>query len=1069
MLFRPSPTGGFKPSALSIHARTHGMKAYSVPAVYRVAAALVLALFTFVGPVSAATSSVTTVAQAQPQATINGHVTGSSAAGLAGATVNLDGPARASTTTDASGDFTFTVPPGAYTINVNKGGYQAGTSDVLATSGAVVSVNVGLTEASLGNLQVIGRSSANSTGNAAKFNISSASTAQLTAAQIQIRNVPDVAKLVATLPGIIATTNSSSTNSFFRIHGLGQESLVTVDGHPISSGVAGTYLDQFTSSALIGSVDLLKGAGLNGPTSGEAGAGILNFRTPDFSPKDTAFVKGGLDQYFGSFYSFLANFNIGKFSFVLGDSFSGYRGNTFDQSAYGLVAPGGNNGSRIAPNFTSMAPTNLTNNLIAYSNDYSATQRLNSQLAKVRFKFSDATSIAFEAFALQAQWSPQGASYGQFNGFATIPQCLTKGVAANGAGCLPNSVYNSPFTTNAIGLSSVPLYTYFPGTQIQNSNPNFNLDFKTTFKNDTLLLRPYTATITRLLDGSAESSVYGNGPNQAAQGSFLVTSNANCQVQFINPTAAGGAKGPCYAGGAAAATPGFVNSTAGFPTIFPVTTAAGSVNCAVAPFCYTTETQQQNNGIWGFGSPMTQLEVDKLAGYTFTYIHPVANNIYSLSIDHYYNDTVSYQNDGSPLVPGCAFTQLGGVPVNANGTALNPADPALQPGCTLVGPGGNNTITYKPTQLAIPETFASVTAYSLTAQFQLSPKLEFDFGNYLTTYKIYGQQESPTFIASYVAAQQALGDTVNTNLAPIVLSGFVNSASHYDPHFGLVYRPTPNLVIRATGGSAITIPYASLVSGLQTVTQTTSSITITAPNPGLKPETTTSLDLGSDYRLKDGTVFSVDLFSDFVHNTWLTNVVAVPAPAGFAPNGVYFLSTTFNGWGRWSRGIEFNVANLPQLGFGYNLSFTYNRLNYLNEPDSYLTAAPTQTFNIIQDYGYPYDKGYLNLQYAWARNSLLRLGTDFEGNWNPANYKAYFLLDAGLAIGIGGGWQFLTTVENLNNFTFGAPLGHAVAFQGNVPPQVQIINGQYVYNNGASRGLVQPTPQTFRFSLSKRF
>ena len=1028
-----------------------------------VRAAVVFALLALAGPIAAAASGETTLAQApQPIATISGHVNGSAARGIGGAAVILDGPVRASTTTDAAGAFTFAVAPGVYTITVNKGGYQTGSTEVVAAGGTTVDITVGLTESSLGNLQVIGRTSAGATQNAAKFNISSSASATLAQAQIQERGLPDIAKLVNTLPGIIATTNSSSTNSFFRIHGLGQESLITVDGHPISSGVSGTYLDQFTSSALIGSVDLLKGAGLNGPTAGEAGAGILNFRTPEFSAKDKGYFQGGYDNYGGSFFTALVDVNVGdKLSFILGDSFSGYRGNAYGQSAYGLVAPGGVNGTKVAPNFTYLTPY-LTNNLIAYQDDYSSTQRLNSQLAKVRYKFSDATSLAFEFFGLQSQLSPEGSAYGQFNGFATIPQCLTKGVAANGAGCLPNSVYNSPFATSAIGQTNVPLYTYFPGTVITNNNPNFNLDFKTTIGNDTLLLRPYTATINRLLDGSDENSVYGNGPSQAAQGSYLVNSNANCQVQFISPTAAGGAKGPCYAPGSAAGTPGYVTSTTGFGTAFPVTTNGG-LNCAVAPYCYTTETQQDNAGVWGFGAPMTQQEVDKLAGYTFTYIHPVANNIYNFSIDHYYNDTVSYQNDASPLAAGCAFTQLGG---NA---PKNPADPGYQPGCNLIGPGGTNQITYKPTPLAIPETFQSVTEYSLTAQFQLRRDLEFDFGSYLTTYKILGQQESPTFIASFVAAQQAAKDPVNTNIAPIVLSGFVNSYSHYDPHFGFVFRPKPNLVIRATAGSSMTIPYASLVSGLQTVTTTTSSITITAPNPTLLPESTVSEDLGGDYRLKNGTIFSVDLFNDFVHNTWLTNTSQIPAPEGFAPTGTYYLSTTFNGSGRWSRGFEFNVADLPQMGFGYNVSYTFNRLNYVNEPDSYLEAAPTYTFNGIQDYGLPYDKGYANVQFAGAHNSIVRLGADYEGPWNPANYKAYVQFDAGVGIGFSGGWQFLTTVENLTNLNFGSPYGHAVAFQGNVPPQVQLVNGQYVYSNGPARGIVEPIPQTFRFSLVKRF
>ena len=138
-------------------------------------------------------------------------------------------------------------------------------------------------------------------------------------------------------------------------------------------------------------------------------------------------------------------------------------------------------------------------------------------------------------------------------------------------------------------------------------------------------------------------------------------SNANCQVQFVAATAAAGAKGPCYQVGAVPGTPGFVNALApGVTTMFPVTTAANGINCTAATPCYTTSTAQNNSGTWGFGTPLFTLENDKLGGYTFSYIHPVGNNIYNLSVDHYYNDTTSYSGDMTPLAPGCAFTQAGG-------------------------------------------------------------------------------------------------------------------------------------------------------------------------------------------------------------------------------------------------------------------------------------------------------------------------------------------------------------------------------------------------------------------------
>ncbi len=1054
--FSPNPAGGIRPSA---------------SLVVRAAAAAVVAILAFVGPVSAATNSEALVAQATQASSITGRVTAGSA-GISGAVVTLDGPTKASTTTDASGNFSFSVPPGDYTISVNKGGYQTGSSDVVVNPGVVVNVNVALTESSLGNLQVIGRTTGISGTNGAKFNISSASNATLSQQTILDRNVPEISKLVSTLPGVVVTTNSASVVNNFRIRGTSAETKTVLDGHPISSGVSGTFLSSFTDSGLISSVDVLKGAGLNGPTAGESAVGTVNIRTPDFTTNTTAFLQAGLDNYSGSFYTALVDFNLGsKWSFIFGDSFSGYRGNTYGQTADGIVVGGTGSGATATSPGAKVGATGnysiplLSNNLVAYNQDFSATQTLESQLAKIRYKFSDATSIAFEYFGAQGRYNPEGGSYGQFVGYLAIPQCLTAGKAASGAACTPNSVYNSPFlpVSAQAGLGNVPVYTFFPGTQITNNNPNWNIDFKTTFKNDTILLRPYTATITRLIDGGAQNSVYGNGPNQTAQGSYAVISNANCQVQFIAPTAAGGAKGPCWQTGSSPTTPGYVVSTAGVSTVFPVTTNATGINCTPTTPCFTAPTQQDNSGQWGFGTTSTQLEIDKLAGYTFSYIHPVGNNIYNFSVDHYYDDTKSFQNDASPLVAGCTFTQLGG---NA---PANPLDPGFQPGCNLIGPNGTNQVLYKPTSIAVPETFSSVTSFSLTAQFQLTPTLEFDFGNYLTSYKINGQQESPTFLANFLAAQAAVGDTPNSSIAPIVLSGFTNTMTHYDPHFGLLYRPYRNLALRFTGGSSLSIPFSSQVSGLTTVTPTTSSTSFVAPNPTLQAEVVVAEDLGADWRLKDGTVFSGDIYNNVIHNAWIsTNALLASAPAGFAPGGTYFLSSTFNGPEEHSTGIEFSVANLPALGFGYSLTTSFNRTFYLNLPAFYF-QVPTKDYNGAQQYGEPYSKGYLNLQYAAPLNSLIRIGVDYEGPGNAANYLSYFQFDGGIRFGFPHGYALQVSGENLTNLNFGAPMGHAVAFQGVVPIQTQITNNQFVYSAGPARGIVVPLPLTIRVAAIKRF
>lgn len=1034
---------------------------------FRAAAALAVAIVSFVGPVSAATNTGTAVAQAAPTATITGTVNGSAGTGLAGATVNLDGPTRASTTTDQSGSFSFTVPAGDYTINVNKAGYQTGTTEVVAAGGNTVTVTVGLTESSLENLEVIGKTSTNATGNAAKFNISSTPTATLSQAVIQERDVPETGKLVSTLPGVVLTSNSSSVINNFRIRGTTAEGKTELDGHPVSSGTSGTFVASFIDSGLIGGVDVLKGAGLNGPTAGESAVGTVNFRTPDFSPTDKGFFQAGIDNYGGTFLTALVDFNIGdKLSFIFGKSFSGYVGN--DQGAYvdGLVATGvgsgasaTNPGPKVPVTYTYQAPL-LTNNLSAYSQEYSQPQDLNSQLAKMRYKFSDSTSLSLEFIGFQGTYDPQGGSYGQFAGYAVLPQCLTAGKAASGAGCTLTSVYNSPQTQSQIG-QTVPLYTFFPGTFMQNNNPNFTAEFKTTLGNDTIFFRPYAATINRIVNENGATSVYGNGPTQVAEGSYEVISPANCQVQFVAPTAAGGAKGPCYMPGAANGSPAYVVTNTGLATAFPTTTNPAGFACSLATPCYTTETQQNNAGVWGFGNVSTTDEIDKLAGYTFTYIHPVANNIYNFSIDHYFDDTQSFQNDPSPLVAGCSFTQTGGV------APANPLDPGYQAGCGLIGPTG--AVTYKPTPIAVPETFSSITSFSLTAQWQLTPTLEFDLGNYLTTFTINGSQESPTFLAAFTAAQTAVGDAINTAIAPIVLSPTVDADTHYDPHFGFVYRPSSSTAVRFTYGSSLSIPYASQVSGLETVAATTAGTTFTEPNPALKPEEVVATDLGIDKRWLNGNVLSADVYNNVIHNAWITNNLLLPAaPSGYAAGGIYYQTSTFNGSEEHAKGIELSLANLPALGWGYSLTTSLNRTYYFNLPVSFL-STPQYQYDGAQAYGEPYSKGYLDLQYAGPNNTLFRVGADYEGPGNSANYTAYVQFDAGVQIGFKGGWALQVAGENLTALDFGVPLGHGYLNQATNPPEQEInAAGQIVYLPGPIRGIAVPLPETLRFSLIKK-
>jgi hypothetical protein len=1040
---------------------------------FRAALASVLTIVSFVGPVSAATSTATTIAQATQSGTITGHVVGDTGAAISGAQIVINGAGQhQTTTTDDSGNFSASLPAGLYNITVVKGGYQAGSSDVTVASGTSVSVSVGLTQASLSNLNVIGRTNSTSGNAGSRFDISSTASSTLSQAQILARNTPDLTSVLQELPGVTIPRATSNPNQSFIVRGMRFETKTTLDGHPVSSGTLGMFLTNYASSGIFADVDVEKGAGLAGPLAGESGVGTVNLKTPDFG-KDGAYVQVGTDQYSGTLYNAIVKMNFlkdDKLSLVLGRTFSGYRGPT-----YGLQEP----------NFTGATPTlgtfgppqNLTNQIATFITDFSDTYSLNAELAKMRYKFSDATSLSVEFLGLQGRFDPQGGAYGQFVGYATIPQCLNGTTGGNGAACTTGSEYNTPAAAGLIGQGGTPLYAFFPGSDVRQNSPNFNADFKTTFHNDTILLRPYTAAINRLIDGTQENNVPGD-----AGGWYQVTNAANCLVQSNVPTSAGvvpagGTTGPCFA---AATSPGaaFVNNP-NVPHVFTVTSAP--LVCTPTTPCYTTPTAQNNGGQFGYGAPFTTLEIDKLAGYTFSYIHPVGANTFNVTFDHYLDDTIDYTNDASPLAAGCTF-------VLGSGIANTPGAPGSQAGCPL--------INLRPSPISVPETLSSVSSLSATAQIQVNSKLEADFGAYFTHYLINGQQENPAFAA---AQNTLLAPSGRTGATPVQLSGIQNSSSHFDPHFGLLFRPSRDLVFRFTAGSSVSIPYASLVSGFQTYSQGSTSTTVSTPNFGLLPEEVVTLDLGSDWRTPDGTVLSGDIYNTVIHNPWVQPKVLLCSCGlpGLEPTLATYSSQTVNGAQQYAQGIEFSITHEPAIGMGYRVNTAFERNYYLDMPASFFPAgspaipaaggapavpavpgAPQVFFNGNQftstgsgNTSVPYAKGYAEIQYATANKGLFRLGMDYEGNNNEYNAPAFVVFDAGARVNTGFHDVMLGgAIENLFNMNFNSLLGRGVEFQGLEPTVAVASPGGYTYSKGTfNTALVSPGPITFRITLSKQF
>ncbi|MBV9439635.1 MAG: TonB-dependent receptor, partial [Candidatus Eremiobacteraeota bacterium] len=548
---------------------------------YRTAAALAFATIGLAGPASAAARHEV-VAQAT-QGTLAGKVTDVRGAPIGGANVTAEGGGnRASTTTQGDGTFTLSLPPGLYSVTINRGGFQTAQSDVAITSGATFNAAITLQESTLQTLQVIGRTGV--TTQRTPFNVSEATVNVLPQAEIALRQNNNLTDIVADMPGVIATRTFSSTpNTNFAVRGAALQTRVTIDGHPVSNGIVGEWNTNYAISSLFQAVEVDKGTGLNGSIAGESAVGTVNLRTRDFTPRNSYSFTVGPDSYGSGLYNALVDVNLlkdNRLSLIVGKAYQAFNGPWQGQFLNRAGTTSGQPiGLGVAPQF---------NGLDQWMGDFSNRYSLEGQLIKARYRFSESTSLTGEFLGMQGQYQPQGGSYGSFLGLMTLQACQNgSAFQPTLATCTSQSTYTAPYSFSNIG-NQVAAYTWFPNSFIQNNEPQFAAELRTAYKNDTILFRPYTHDIYRYISGVSENQYPGNGGQW-----FAVTNAANCQVKYIGPGATGGpatgAAGPCFPATMQPNSPAYVgNDTT--PVVFSTTTVAPTCS-ATPPFtCFTTPT-----------------------------------------------------------------------------------------------------------------------------------------------------------------------------------------------------------------------------------------------------------------------------------------------------------------------------------------------------------------------------------------------------------------------------------------------------------------------------------------------
>ena len=1034
---------------------------------YRAAAALAFALPSLVGPVSAATNPAVVAQATATQGTLSGRITDGSGNPLPNAAIVAEGAGtRQTTTTDASGNFSLTLPPGLYSVTISHGGFQSAQSDVAVVAGTGQTVNLALQELNLQSLRVIGRTS--TTGARAPFNATETTISTLPPLQLEIRQNNNLTDTVATMPGVIVSRTFSATpNTNFVVRGAPIQTRVTIDGHPVTSGISGTWNTNYAVAGIFQNVEVLKGTGLNGAIAGESAVGTVNLRTRDFTPNNSTSLQWGWDSYGGGIYNVAADVNFlkdNRLSLIVQKAFQSYNGpwnNNFLDRA-GAISP-------ITPG--TGQPPNIIG-LDQWQGDFSNRYSLQGELAKMRYRFNETSSLTLEYLGLQGQYMPQGGSYGTFDGNMTIQACqnpATRAFIPNLSGCTSQYLYTAPYTFGLIG-GTVPAYTWFPQSYIQNNEPTFAAEFRTAIKNDTVLFRPYTHLINRFISGVNENRYPGNGG-----GWYPVTSVNNCQVKFLAPGAPGGpatgAAGPCFP---VTMSPGSTAYVGNDPTVFvaPVNNVAPTCSAAPPFTCFTTPTGIQNNGDFGYSSPFSQPEIDRLNGYTFSYVHPVGPNVYNFTYDYRKDFTQSASTDQTLPATGCSYvigTVTGTNVYDSTGTPY-------QPGCTSAqyGPkvtAGTPYAAYNilpRSAIGVPPTVSQYGDFALTGTFQINDKLRLSLGNYFEIYKLNAQIENPTVLAAYAARG-------NSNAAPVALISGTQNYSHYDPHVGIEYRAAPNFSLRFNAGSSITQPYPSLVSGFGSISipnAAAHNYTVSIPNFNLKPETTVAYDLGFDNRLPGGSVFSVDAYDFTVHDVFLANTTQIPPVAGVPtfPDTLYLQSQQFNGPLQRSYGLELQWSSLPAVGWGYYLSATANRTFYDQLPLSIYASNTTPgngNFNVngAQIFGNPFFKSYMQVLYQQGPKFLFEFGADWEGQNNSTLGPPYVIYDSALQFPVSHGLKLQISAQNLFNLNTGTALGRNLSGQGFFEPTVYLSNG-VLLPSGSSTSVQALPPRTFRFTLN---
>ncbi|MDB5040940.1 MAG: TonB-dependent receptor [Candidatus Eremiobacteraeota bacterium] len=537
----------------------------------------IFSILLFAAPALAANVTAST-------ATIQGVVRAGGAP-VAAATVRISGAATVSTTTDANGVFSASVPPGVYRVDVSKAGYSPAVLNDLAVVGdSTVPVTVALNQADLTSLQTIGRVSTATRGSGSAINTGTAASNFVGAQEFSNLANSQINNVLERLPDVTIQHMGSQPDTTIIVGGVQPyETQVLIDGHPIALGQYGVWLSQYFPSYLIGGVETQSGPGNTTPFANLAVGGTANLLTPGFTNRTVDEFVTGYDNYQSQYSHFLGSGAFGKLQYVVGAGIDGQNGPYFGTTKC-LVTPDNFGANENRPSATGIIQT---------CTDASGSFFNKGEVLKLRYNFSPATSFEAGFVGAWGGYNPQGTAWGTSLGATTIVPCLTSD---------PNKCTNPNFAY--LTGSQVPGYGWYTGSSVYNNQTLFDAQFRTSIGNNTLLVRPYVGVIEpEIILGTGQTSF----PNFFSPlGATPTNSNpANPNDPYTNFVA------DCSA-------------NYGTPT-----NPAGGVTVV-------------NNRTECYGGPYTTFEQDKLYGSTFSFLHPIGDSLLNFTYDFHGQSTFAY-------------------------------------------------------------------------------------------------------------------------------------------------------------------------------------------------------------------------------------------------------------------------------------------------------------------------------------------------------------------------------------------------------------------------------------------